>query len=42
MILAHDIQAFHEMYHCFDNPLITFEDNTTDNGERVELSIKYE
>ena len=41
-ILAHDVQAVHEGFYCFVNPLITFEDNTTDDGESVELSYDYE
>ena len=40
-IIAHNVQAFHDSYYCFDNPLITFEDNTTDNGERVKLTYSY-
>lgn len=38
MIIAHNIQAYREIWHSPDKILITFEDNTTDNGERVELS----
>jgi len=41
-IVAHDVQAFHEGFYQFVNPLITFEDNTTDDGESVELSYDYE
>ena len=40
-IIAHNVQAFHDSYYCFDNPLITFEDNTTDNGEPVKLTYSY-
>lgn len=40
-IIAHNVKAFHDSYYCFDNPLITFEDNTTDNGERVKLTYSY-
>ena len=38
MIIAHKVQAYNEIWHSPDKILITFEDNTTDNGERVELS----
>ena len=38
MIIAHKVQAYNEIWHSSAKSLITFEDNTTDNGEHVELS----
>ena len=38
MIIAHKVQAYNEIWHSSAKVLITFEDNTTDNGMHVKLS----